>query len=638
MASTPCPEDHDLLALVTGSTVPESVRLHVDACGDCQLRVDRLRAEMSAVRHVGRGAARRGGSPTSAVPADAETASRPPRTESPEDSSTIPRPDRAAAPAREHRPISDRRRARFGRPGDGLSGRAPDLAARPGDQDRPRAELDRPQPAEGGRGDPLRAGSSQPGARLRPRHPRRPPVRRDGVRAGPQPPRKSPSSRRRRPARRRRGSPRLRGRSSTYTVAGVVHQDIKPKNILLDESGRPRLIDFGMARWRHAWSDSQAGPSGGTLAFMAPEQARGESERVGAAERHLRPGWRALLPPDRASPVRRRDPQRTMAPRQPVRLRPRRAAGQGNPAPAGAHRPEGDGGRAGGSLRLGRRHGDCARRLPPPAPPARPPGRGLAARCLAAESGRCGRGWLASRARPAIEARLSRRRPGERPRHPWWPLPPPSPCGSSRSRSRCIAGLGAIPSGLVGINAFAGRLDQDVRGPGPAQRAGVLLPDRPESRRLDSALLSRKAEDRTVRDDHDRLPVRPGLGLRTDRRSWHPGLRADRLGESPCRPMPSGPQAGQLALETGRDRGRLAIRRPQLRERHPARRGPPPGRPAARPWKRPAAPSGPVPASRRSGRWPSPSSPRRSRRTPNALVNPEAPHETRHTTCADSSS
>ena len=63
---------------------------------------------------------------------------------------------------------------------------------------------------------------------------------------------------------------------------GVVHQDIKPKNIMLDESGRPRLIDFGMARWRHAWSGNRAGPSGGTLAFMAPEQARGEAKRVGA--------------------------------------------------------------------------------------------------------------------------------------------------------------------------------------------------------------------------------------------------------------------------------------------------------------------------------------------------------------------
>jgi hypothetical protein len=62
---------------------------------------------------------------------------------------------------------------------------------------------------------------------------------------------------------------------------GVVHHDIKPKNILIDESGVPRLIDFGVARWRHAWSESQAGPSGGTLAFMAPEQARGDSVGVG---------------------------------------------------------------------------------------------------------------------------------------------------------------------------------------------------------------------------------------------------------------------------------------------------------------------------------------------------------------------
>src|SRR5262249_18786140 len=55
-----------------------------------------------------------------------------------------------------------------------------------------------------------------------------------------------------------------------------------PRTSLLDEWGRRRLIDFGMARWRHAWSEGPAGPSGGTLAFMAPEQARCESGRVGA--------------------------------------------------------------------------------------------------------------------------------------------------------------------------------------------------------------------------------------------------------------------------------------------------------------------------------------------------------------------
>jgi len=63
---------------------------------------------------------------------------------------------------------------------------------------------------------------------------------------------------------------------------GVVHQDLKPKNVLVEESGQLRLIDFGLARLRHAWAESPDETSGGTLSFMAPEQACGETERVGA--------------------------------------------------------------------------------------------------------------------------------------------------------------------------------------------------------------------------------------------------------------------------------------------------------------------------------------------------------------------
>ena len=54
---------------------------------------------------------------------------------------------------------------------------------------------------------------------------------------------------------------------------GVVHQDIKPLNILIDEDGKPRLIDFGLAQLEQAWSDSIR-PLGGTVSYMSPEQAR----------------------------------------------------------------------------------------------------------------------------------------------------------------------------------------------------------------------------------------------------------------------------------------------------------------------------------------------------------------------------
>lgn len=62
---------------------------------------------------------------------------------------------------------------------------------------------------------------------------------------------------------------------------GVVHGDIKPQNILLDESGAACLTDFGAAVLPDAAGDGRVRRPGGSLAYMSPQRLEGRPARTG---------------------------------------------------------------------------------------------------------------------------------------------------------------------------------------------------------------------------------------------------------------------------------------------------------------------------------------------------------------------
>ena len=58
---------------------------------------------------------------------------------------------------------------------------------------------------------------------------------------------------------------------------GIIHRDIKTDNIMINEKGQVKVMDFGLAKLKGSLKLTKTSSTVGTLAYMAPEQLKGEA-------------------------------------------------------------------------------------------------------------------------------------------------------------------------------------------------------------------------------------------------------------------------------------------------------------------------------------------------------------------------
>ena len=67
----------------------------------------------------------------------------------------------------------------------------------------------------------------------------------------------------------------LKGLASLHRLP-IVHRDIKPQNIMLLDNGQLRMMDFGIARFSRAQSQTVSDKAIGSVHYISPEQAKGD--------------------------------------------------------------------------------------------------------------------------------------------------------------------------------------------------------------------------------------------------------------------------------------------------------------------------------------------------------------------------